>query len=345
MKALLLTAPSRLELVDDYPTPEPAPDEVLLHIRACGICGSDIHGWDGSSGRRQPPLIMGHEAAGVIARLGAAVEGWSVGDRVTFDSMIFCGTCPACRRGATNLCADRRVVGVSPGTYRQHGAFAEYLALPARVLHRLPDDMRFEQAAFAEPTTIALHAVGLAALTPQSRTVVIGSGMIGLLIIQALRVAGVNQIIAVDRAASRLDIARRLGATDTVDATGSDPAGEIAALAGGAGADAVFEVVGINPTVQLAVAVARLGGEVVLVGNLAPEVAFPLQKVVTGELRVLGSCGSAGDYPRALELIARGAIDVAAMTSVVAPLEDGATWFERLSSPAGADHLKVLLQP
>src|SRR5580698_2328841 len=122
MKALLLTAPSKLELVD-FPTPKPGEDEVLLRIRACGICGSDIHGWDGATGRRRAPLIMGHEAAGEIAEVGLEVEGWRVGERVVFDSTLSCGECAFCRSGQVNLCDNRRVFGVSPAEYKQHGAF------------------------------------------------------------------------------------------------------------------------------------------------------------------------------------------------------------------------------
>src|SRR5688572_27584980 len=157
MKALLLTAPSQLALVD-FPRPQPAADEVLVRVRACGICGSDIHGWDGSTGRRHPPLIMGHEASGEIAAVGAQVSGWRVGDRVTFDSTISCGECAPCRGGRVNLCETRRVLGVAPVEYRQHGAFAEYVALPARILYRLPDALTFEQAAMVEPVSIAIHA-------------------------------------------------------------------------------------------------------------------------------------------------------------------------------------------
>src|SRR5471032_2025200 len=138
MKALLLTAPSQLDLVD-FPDPAPADGEVLVRVRACGICGSDIHGWDGSTGRRRPPLIMGHEASGEIVRVGPKVEKWKVGDRVTFDSTIYCGECHFCRSGQVNLCDNRRVVGVSPVEYRQHGAFAEFLAIPGRILYALPD--------------------------------------------------------------------------------------------------------------------------------------------------------------------------------------------------------------
>jgi L-iditol 2-dehydrogenase len=126
VNALLLTAPSRLELTE-FANPTPQDDEVLLRIRACGICGSDIHGWDGSTGRRRPPLIMGHEASGEIVALGANVTGWHVGDRVTFDSTISCGRCRYCQAGQVNLCENRRVVGVAPAEDRQVGAFAQML--------------------------------------------------------------------------------------------------------------------------------------------------------------------------------------------------------------------------
>src|SRR5580658_6506115 len=130
MNALLLTEYMKLELVD-FPEPEIGPGDVLVRVRTCGICGSDIHGWDGSSGRRNPPLIMGHEASGEVAAVGSRVGDWRVGDRVTFDSTISCGECRFCREGRVNLCENRRVVGVSPAEYRQHGAYAEFLAVPA----------------------------------------------------------------------------------------------------------------------------------------------------------------------------------------------------------------------
>src|SRR3982750_2689373 len=129
MKALLLSEYNLLEIVD-VPMPRPGPDEVLVRVEACGICGSDVHGYDGSSGRRIPPIIMGHEAAGTIAEVGSAVTRAKGGDRVTFDSTISCGRCDPCQRGAVNLCTSRRVLGVSCGDYRQNGAFADIVAVP-----------------------------------------------------------------------------------------------------------------------------------------------------------------------------------------------------------------------
>ena len=344
MKALLLTAPTQLELVD-FPNPAPAADEVLVRVRACGICGSDIHGWDGSTGRRRPPLIMGHEASGEIAAAGPEVKRWKVGDRVTFDSTISCGQCQYCRTGQVNLCDNRRVVGVAPVEYRQHGAFAEYVALPARILYALPDQLTYEQAAMIEPVSIAIHAVGRVKIAPTDTVVVVGSGMIGLFVIQALRWAGAARVIAVDLEDKRLALALELGATDAINSGQGDPVAEIHRLTNGRGADLAFEVVGISPTLNLALASLRRGGSAVLVGNLAAKTEFPLQAVVTRELTVYGTCSSAGEYPLCLDLIAKGAIRVEPMISAVAPLDDGIEWFKKLSGKDGGKFMKVILRP
>ena len=344
MKALVLTAPSQLEFTD-FPKPIPADDEVLLRIHACGICGSDIHGWDGSTGRRRPPLIMGHEAAGEIVAVGPRVERWRLGDRVTFDSTISCGACPYCARGEVNLCDHRRVVGVAPVEYRQHGAFAEFLAVPARILYALPNGLTYQQAAMVEPVSIAIHAVQRVRLAPNATAVVVGAGMIGLFVIQALRWAGASRIIAVDLADNRLALARELGATDTLRSDLMEVPAEVARLTGGNGADVALEVVGVSATLNLAIASVRRGGCVVLVGNLAAKTDFPLQAVVTRELTLHGTCGSAGEYPLCLDLIARGVIRVEPMISAVAPLVDGAAWFEKLSAKDGAKFMKVILAP
>lgn len=344
MKALLLTAPSQLEFTD-FPDPVPAADEVLLRVRACGICGSDIHGWDGSTGRRRPPLIMGHEAAGEIVAAGPQAGAWRAGDRVTFDSTISCGECAYCRAGQVNLCDNRRVVGVAPVEYRQHGAFAELLAVPARILYPLPAGLTFEQAAMIEPVSIAVHAVQRVRIAPTDTVVVVGAGMIGLFVIQVLRWAGAQRVIAVDLADNRLALARELGATDTLRSDTCDVPAEILRLTGGRGADVAVEVVGLSATLNLALATLRRGGSAVLVGNLAAKADFPLQAVVTREITLYGSCASAGEYPLCLDLIARGIVRVEPMISAVAPLADGAAWFGRLSAKDGGKYMKVILTP
>lgn len=343
MKALLLEAYHQL-VYTDVPAPEISADEVLVQVKATGICGSDIHGMDGSSGRRQPPLIMGHESAGVIAAVGEAVAGWHVGDRVTFDSTIYCGHCHFCRRGEINLCDNRMVLGVSTGDYRRHGAFAEYVAVPQRILYRVPDALSFEVAAFVEPVAIAIHAVERARPRLNDTAVVVGAGMIGLLIVQALRAAGCSSVVAVDLNDARLRVAADFGATATLNAERDPVASVIQEMTGGRGADCAFEVVGASAPLQTAIAATRKGGSVTLVGNLAPEAALPLQAVVTREITLYGSCASQGDYPTALSLLASGAIDVRRMVSAVAPLSEGAQWFERLYH-GDSDLLKVILVP
>jgi L-iditol 2-dehydrogenase len=328
----------------NMPTPKPGPEEVLIAVRACGICGSDVHGMDGSTGRRRPPIIMGHEAAGVIAKLGLGVAGWAVGDRVTFDSTIYCGQCEFCRRGEINLCDQRRVLGVSCGEYRRHGAFAEFVAVPRRVLYRLPDGLPFEHAALAEPFAIALHAVRRAPPALNDSAVVVGAGMIGLALVQVLSRAGCGRLVAVDVADGRLALAKKFGATDCVNSADENAAERILRLTGGRGADAAFEAVGLTATVDLALRCLRKGGALTLVGNVSPGIEFPLQLAVTRELTIYGSCASRGEYPAVLDMLARGALQPAPLLSALAPLAEGAAWFQRLYAKEPG-LLKVVLRP
>ncbi|MFC7335672.1 galactitol-1-phosphate 5-dehydrogenase [Haloferula chungangensis] len=342
MKALQLIGPSTFSYCD-LERPVIGKDEVLVKVAACGICGSDIHGMDGSSGRRIPPLVMGHEGSGTIVEVGAGLEGWIEGDRVTFDSTVFCGECGYCQKGQINLCDARQVLGVSCQEFRRDGAFAEFVAVPARVLHRLPDGITFEEAAFAEPVGVALHAVNRVAPEKGDSAVVIGAGLIGLLVVQSLKRAGCAEVYAVDRDAGRLKLAEELGASAGWLAD-DEVAEKILAATEGKGVDIAMEVVGASPTVNLAVKSVRKGGKVGLVGNLAPEVTFPLQAAVTRELSIFGSCAIAGEYPEALDAIAKGEINVASLTSAVVPLKEGADWFARLAS-GKEPLLKVLLKP
>jgi L-iditol 2-dehydrogenase len=343
MKALLLTAYRRLELVD-MPEPEIGPDDLLVPVQACGICGSDIHGYDGSTGRRIPPLVMGHEAAGVVAKAGANAIDFKAGDRVTFDSTIYCGKCYYCRRGEVNLCDSRQVLGVSPGDYRGHGAFAEYVSVPQHITYRLPDSLSFQHAAMIEAVSVAVHAVGLTPVRLGDTAVVVGSGMIGLLVIQALRLAGCGQIMAVDLDDRRLQSAAALGADFVWNAAQCDVPAAVLERTAGRGADLAFEVVGATKTLHTALASLRKGGVLTLVGNLAPQVELPLQSVVTRQIRMIGSCASAGEYPACIHLMARGAIRVESLISATAPLSEGPSWFERLYNRE-ANLMKVILEP
>ncbi len=342
MKALLLEDYNRL-VMTDVPVPEIDDEDLLVRVKACGVCGSDVHGYDGSTGRRIPPLVMGHEAAGVVEQVGARVTDFAKGDRVTFDSTVFCGKCAYCRRGECNLCDNRRVLGVSCGEYRRHGAFAEYVSVPARISFRLPDSVPFEHAALIEALSVAIHAVRRKAPGPNDPVVVIGCGMIGLLIIQVLRVNGCGPIIAVDVDRRRRATAERLGAAHTIDGATDVPAA-VRERTGGHGAAQSFEVVGRSATVQTAVRSVRKGGAITLVGNLSPQVELPLQEVVSRELTLFGSCASNGEYPAAIALMERGGVNVGPLISATAPLEEGAQWFDRLHR-GDEDLMKVILRP
>src|SRR5215468_10273269 len=239
MKALVLSEYRRLE-VTDVATPKPQAGEVLLRVAACGICGSDVHGYDGSSGRRIPPIVMGHEAAGVVAGIGEGVSGLSEGDRVTLDSTVYCGKCANCLRGDINLCDRREVLGVSCGDYRRAGAFAEFVSVPARIIHRLPATLAFEEAALLEAVAVALHAASLVTITPGSTALVVGAGTIGLLLQQALRVAGCSRVFVADPDRTRLTLSQKLGATETISEHVVERINE---LTNGNGVDVVAEAV------------------------------------------------------------------------------------------------------
>jgi L-iditol 2-dehydrogenase len=342
MKSMVLTEYKRLEL-KDMPMPELGPGDVRVRVHACGICGSDVHGFDGSSGRRIPPLIMGHEAAGTVDSVGEEVETLRPGDRVTFDSMISCGGCRFCRAGQVNLCDNRRVVGVSPGEWRQHGAFAEYVAVPQNIVFRLPDGLSFEHAAMIEPVSVAVHAANRTPIRLGDRGVVVGCGMIGLLTIQAAKAAGCGTVFAVDVDETRLARASRLGADVTIPAR-DDVVEQVMAATEGRGADVAFEAVGAAEPIQTAIASLRKGGTLTLIGNVTPRVDVDLQAIVTRELTLGGSCASSGEYPVCLDVLARGRIRVDELITAVAPLEDGPAWFERLYAREPG-LMKVILKP
>lgn len=343
MKAMLLTEYKNLT-VTEFPMPEISANDVLVQVRACGICGSDIHGYDGSTGRRIPPLVMGHEAAGVITEIGSQVTSFRVGDRVTFDSTVSCGHCFFCRRGDINLCDNRMVLGVSCGEYRRHGAFAEYVSVPQHICYLLPEELPFEHAAMIEAVSIAVHAANRTPVSLGDTAVVVGSGMIGLLVIQAMRLAGCGRIIAVDLAEDRLEKAKELGADIGLKGDAVDVPAEVRKLTSGRGADVVLEVVGIASTVNMAIACARKGGSVTLVGNLSPKVEMPLQAIVTRELTIHGTCGSRGEYPACIELLQRRAIRVDPLITATISLNDGPAWFQRLyAGEPGA--MKVIVDP
>ncbi len=343
MKALLLSQYNQLAIAE-LPAPVPAAEEILVRVAACGICGSDVHGYDGTSGRRIPPIVMGHEAAGVVAAVGPGVSNFKPGDRVTFDSTVYCGQCEFCRKGDINLCNNRQVIGVSCGDFRRAGAFAEYVVVPQRISYHLPDALEFQEAAMLEAVSVALHAVRVSEMKGGETVLVIGAGMIGLLTLQAAKAAGAASVLVADIDQSRLLRAEKIGADNTLLLSGAELVKEIHRRTEGRGVDLVLEAVGRDETVAASIASVRKGGTVTLIGNISPEIKIPLQVVVSRQIRLQGSCASSGEYPQAMELMASGKIQVKPLITAVAPLEDGPRWFDRLH--AGEPNLmKIVLDP
>jgi len=342
MQALLLKEYMKLEVVS-MPEPLIGPDDVLVRVRSCGVCGSDVHGLDGSTGRRVPPLVMGHEAAGEVAACGANVVDLKAGDRVTFDSTIYCGSCYFCSLGEYNLCDNRQVLGVSPGEYRRNGAFAEYVAVPRRIMYRLPDGLSYDQAAMLEAVSVAMHGVSVSPASAAT-ALVVGSGMIGLLTIQALRAAGCQHVVACDTDETRLPLAREMGAREVFNPHKVNVPGALQEMTEGRGADVAIECVGATEPIRTAIASVRKGGAVTLVGNVKPTIELPLQSVVSRQIRLQGSCASNGEYPAAMELMAAGKIRVDSLISATAPLSEGAAWFGRLYRRE-PNLMKVILKP
>lgn len=343
MYALLHTAPLTLSYTE-VPDPSPGPDEALVRIAACGICGSDVQGYTGKTGRRIPPLIMGHEAAGTIEAIGHKTSNVAVGQRVCFDSTVYCNQCPACIRGHYNYCTKREVLGVSVPAFKRHGAFAEYVALPSWLMVPMPETLSFVQAALLEPVSIGLHAVNRGGVKRDDTVLIIGAGAIGLFILQAARLAGAARIVVVDLDPFRLDVATQLGADMTLNPKDGDVIASIHDATEGRGCDVSFEAVGLNTTVQQTLQVTRVGGRVTLVGNLTPHVDLPLQTIVSRELTLTGTYASSGEYRAAVALVASGKIQVEPLVSEVQSLANGQAAFDRLHA-AIEPLIKIILHP
>jgi L-iditol 2-dehydrogenase len=343
MKALVYTKPYTLEY-SDFPDPAAGDDDVLIRVKACGICGSDVHGFTGKTGRRIPPLIMGHEAAGIVEELGRNVSGFEKGDRVCFDSTVYCNKCEACRAGLFNRCDKRQVLGVSVPDFRRHGAFAEYVAVPSWIVSKIPDQLSFVDAALLEPASIGTHAANRAPISAKDTVVTIGAGTIGLFILQGAKLRGAAKVIAVDINDFRLVLAKKLGADVLINPLKSNLFEAVLQETEGKGANVTLEAVGYAKTFADAVSITRMGGYVVAVGNLEKKAEFDLQQLIARELTFTGSYASSGEFRDCIELVASGKINVEPLISNVLPLKEGPNAFDRLLK-AEENLLKIVLEP
>ncbi len=319
--------------------PQPGPGEVVVAVAASGVCGSDVHGFMGTTGRRKPPIVMGHEFSGTIAAVGEGVAGHGVGDRVIVQPLLTCGVCANCRAGLPNICLNRRGIGMNVD-----GAYADAVRVPQQLLYPLPEGLSWEQGAMVEPLAVALRAVNLTPLALGDTVVVIGAGPIGLLTLLAARLKGAGTVIVTDLSPHRLAMARRLGADATINPREGDPLAAVRERTGGVGAHATIEAVGAGATVEQSLALVRTGGHVTWIGNSQPRVELNMQEVVTRELTIRGTYGYAEEFDRAIETLRTGRIDVAPLIERIAPLEEGPALVHDLAE-GSLDAVKVILKP
>lgn len=341
MKALIYEGPSVMN-VRETEAPVPEEHEILIRVAYSGICGSELSGFLGKNSLRKPPMIFGHEFSGTIAAMGsrAAAEGrWSVGDRVTANPLVTCGRCEKCLSGRQQLCGERKLLSAA-----LPGSNAEYVKIPASFVFRVPDGLSLREAALTEPVACAVRAAELADAKPMHTVLIIGMGPIGLLTLQAVTQYGVRKIIAVDMNRDRLALAERLGASDVICPADTDPLEAVRGLTGGRGVDVAIDAVGAAVTRKQCVQACTPGGRVVLTGLHEEESSLPVNLIIRSEVQLTGSFAySELNFRTALRWLAEKRIGLPEGI-VVAPLEEGAAWFDRLIRQPG-NVSKVLLTP
>ena len=328
MKACVLTGPNQFEIRDDVPVPVPGPEEVLCKIGGVAICGSDPGVFDGHLAGEWPPsypFIAGHEWSGRVVAVGKDVTKFKVGDRVAGEAHKGCGSCRMCLEGRYTLCLNYG----KPETGHRHygfitqGAYAQYCVFHIKSCTLLPDGVLYKEAAMCDTGGVALHGLEIAGIIPGSTVAIIGPGPIGIMAMKLARAMGASRVIMVGRG-SRLASAVKLGCSDAVDFTSTEPVAAVRALTGGLGVDAAFECSGANGTIKQAIHMCRKGGRVVLLGVPAVEhdEPIPFKYVAHNEIMISGSRANPNVGWKLLNMIKNGNIDVRDMVTHTFPLED-----------------------
>jgi L-iditol 2-dehydrogenase len=325
--------------IEEVPDPEVNTDEVLVRVKSAGICGSDAHAFEGKSKRRVPPLILGHEFSGVVADVGTGVLGFQNGDRVVVEPIISCGACERCSNGRTNICLEIRFIGL-----HVPGAFAEYVAVPARKCYKLPDSVSFDEAALVEPLSVATHAVNMTPTKVGDNLLVIGSGVVGLMILQVARLGISGSIFVSDLIDYKLDLAKRLGANAIIHSGREDVSKRVRELTKGRGVDAVIEAVGVQDTLQQALTLVKKGGQVTITGLLEQMIQVDIMKLVTNEITMRGGyCYTSAEFKTSLDLVATGTVQLKPLITHSFPLENIADAVDLLTE-GKEQHIKILLR-
>ena len=339
MKALRLESIGNL-FVREVEKPAPGPDDLLVRVEACGICGTDRHLLHGEFPSK-PPVTIGHEFSGIVEATGTDVRGFEVGDRITGDPNISCGRCPQCMAGRVNLCRNLEAIGI-----QRDGGLAEYVVVPQKQAFGIPLDLDPLHGAFCEPLACCLHGIDMAEIKTGSSVVVLGGGVIGLLTVQLARLAGATTVILSTRQETKRRLAEEIGATATVDPSSADIIETITGPAGlvPGGVDAVIECAGVPETMQQTMRLAKAGGTVVILGVMPQGAKIEIEPfdILFRELRVLGSFINPFVHRRAADLVASGAVKVDKLISRTVTLDEAC---EVIRRPAGPGEVKVLVVP
>ena len=327
MKILQFNGPWQFS-IEEASIPSFGPQELLIRADVVGICGSDVHGFTGESGRRKPGMVMGHEVAGTVVKAGAEIVSFQPGDRVSIYPTLGCGTCRHCQAGMEHICPNKKILGVNAGHW---GAMADFFTCHERQAFRLDSQVDPAIGLFAEPLAVALHAVNLMRPAKEAILGIVGAGTIGLALLIVLRDLGFQSIFIIDRIEEKLEMARNLGAK-TIQADHGEPTQVIANETGGRRANGVFEAVGLAETVRTAYDLCDFGGTVVLIGNLAKEFSLPLQGVTSNETTLRGSYGfNRTEFERAVHLASKNASMLRQFISGSCSLEETPDIMERLA--------------
>ena len=326
MKALVFHGNHDLRF-EEVPVPGIGDDEALVKVKAVGICGSDVHGFLGKTGRRIPPMIMGHEFSGRVEKTGAAVTNVKPGDRVVVFPYTTCGHCSHCQAGVINQCPDKKFFGV----FTDNGAMTQYVSARSDLLFRLPDGTEYIHGALAEPLSVAARAVNKADIQPEKTVTIIGAGAIGLMCLILSKAKRPRNMVVVDLMDSRLKLARQLGADLTFNPAHDDPLRFINETLHG-GTRAVIEAVGIEKTVQQSIQWAARGGKVVIVGLSQKMMNLDMHEIVNKEIRMEGSfLYDRREFEEILKQLPVLKPSLDKMISLTAPLSEGAELFRRLA--------------
>jgi len=339
MKAAVLEAVKKI-VVKDIPVPEPKPDEVLIRVEVCGICGTDLNLYNGLY-TANTPVVLGHEYSGEVVRTGEKVKNFKTGDRVVSDPNESCGKCYWCRSSQPCFCIDLAAYGVL-----RNGGFAEYCTAGEKGVYRIPDSLGFESAAFTEPVSCVVHATDRIGYKSGDNVVIIGGGPMGQIHLQFALRSGANKVILVEPQESRIQMARDFGAKHVVNPGTEDVKETVLGLTERLGADTVIEVVGHTSTVEQAVDLAKKGGKVLVFG-FSPQgekAGFVPFDILSRELTIMGSWVNPYTYPRALDILASKQVNVKPLTSNRIQLDNIMDGFNMMiEKPKG--FMKALVSP